>query len=124
MYSNIGGKIKGLAIAIFIIEAIISVFSAFGMAIFAMGEGELGVFLLSFLVLILGPIIAWVSSWLLYGFGELIAKTCDIANNTRGEVKKSIAQTKVDLSRIEVLENLRAQGLISEAEYQQAIAKY
>ena len=57
-------------------------------------------------------------------FGELIAKTCDIANNTRGEVKKSIAQTKVDLSRIEVLENLRAQGLISEAEYQQAISKY
>ncbi len=124
MYSNIGGKIKVLAIVLFVIEAVLSVFSAFGMVIFAIGEGELGMFLLSFLICFLGPVIAWVASWVLYGFGELIAKATDIANNTRGEAKKSQTQIKHDTSRIEVIENLRAQGLITEAEYQQAIAKY
>ena len=109
---------------LFVIEAVLSVFSAFGMAIFAIGEGELGMFLLSFLICFLGPVIAWVASWVLYGFGELIAKATDIANNTRGEAKKSQTQIKHDTSRIEVIENLRAQGLITEAEYQQAIAKY
>ena len=35
------------------------------------------------LTLILGPAVAWVSSWLLYSFGELIDKVFEIATNTK-----------------------------------------
>lgn len=118
MYDNIGGKIKGLAKAIFIVGAIAAVIA--GVAI--MGSDEETIVIGS-LVMIFGPLIAWVSSWLLYGFGELIDKTCDIARNTYGGERKSEAQSKVDYERISKIERLRSQGLITEEEYQQAISK-
>lgn len=121
MYDNIGGKIKGLAKAVFIVEAI-AVFIA-GIALMAYGEGE-GLYLfMGLIVIALGPVVAWVSSWLLYGFGELIDKTCDIARNTHGGERKSEAQSKADYERISKIEKLRSQGLITEEEYQQAISK-
>lgn len=70
MYDNIGKKIKGLAIATFIIEAVASVIAGF---IFALEGEDFGAFLL-----LLGPFAAWLSSWLLYGFGELVDKVMDI----------------------------------------------
>lgn len=118
MYDNIGGKIKGLAKATFIVEAIAAVIT--GIAFMAMDDDLAPVGLL---VMILGPIVAWVSSWLLYGFGELIDKTCDIARNTYGGERKSEAQAKVDSERIDKIEKLRSQGLITEEEYQKAISK-
>ncbi len=118
MYDNIGEKIKGLAKATFIVEAIAAVIT--GIAFMAADEDMIPVGLL---VMILGPIIAWVSSWLLYGFGELIDKTCDIARNTYDGERKSEAQSKVDYERISKIEKLRSQGLITEEEYQQAISK-
>ena len=118
MYDNIGSKIKGLAKAIFIVEALAAVIT--GIALMATDE-ELILF--GFLVMVVGPIVAWVSSWLLYGFGELIDKASDIERNTRGGARKSEAQAKVDSERISKIEKLRSQGLITEEEYQQAISK-
>lgn len=66
MYDNIGGKIKGLAKAIFIIEAIVTIITGIMLLI----TGELALF--GLLILICGPLIAWVSSWVLYAFGELV----------------------------------------------------
>ncbi|MBR5473283.1 MAG: hypothetical protein IKU82_04775 [Clostridia bacterium] len=137
MYSNIGGKIKGLAIATFIVEAIMAVLSGAVCVLgglFSLIDGLTGyysyfdeemilVMLMGLAVIVIGPIIAWVSSWMLYGFGELISKTTEIARNTRTEVKKSEAQTKLDAERISRIEKLRSQGLITEAEYQQAVSK-
>ncbi len=77
MYDNIGSKIKGLAKAIFIVEAIAIVIA--GIVIMFADEDLIPI---GFLMLILGPIVAWVFSCLLYGFGELIDKACDIARNT------------------------------------------
>lgn len=34
------------------------------------------------------PLLAWASTRLLYGFGELIDKVCDIEKNTRGGERK------------------------------------
>lgn len=118
MYDNIGGKIKGLAKVGFIVEAIAAVIT--GIALMASDEDLIPIGLL---VMLLGPIVAWVSSWLLYGFGELVDKTCDIARNTHGGERKSEAQSKVDYERISKIEKLRSQGLITEEEYQQAISK-
>jgi len=69
MYDNIGGKIKGIAKAVFIVEAIAAVIA--GIALVAIDEDLI---LFGVLTLILGPAVAWVSSWLLYVFGELIDK--------------------------------------------------
>ncbi len=118
MYDNIGGKIKGLAKVLFIVTAIAEVIT--GIALMATDEDLI---LYGFLVMIVGPIVAWVSSWLLYGFGELIDKASDIERNTRGGERKSEAQSKVDSERISKIEKLRSQGLITEEEYQAAISK-
>lgn len=118
MYDNIGGKIKGLAIAVFIAEAIVTFI--LGIAFVVSNEHIVAIGLI---VMILGPIFAWISSWLLYGFGELIDNTCDIARNTQGGERKSEAQSKVDSERINKIEKLRSQGLITEEEYQQLTSK-
>ena len=118
MYDNIGSKIKGLAKGTFIVEAIAAFIS--GIALMAAEDDLIGA---GVLIMLLGPVVAWVSSWVLYGFGELIDKTCDIERNTRGGERKSVAQTKVDTERVNKLERLRKEGLITEEEYQQAISK-
>lgn len=83
MYDNIGGKIKGLAKIIFIVEAIAAAIS--GLALIVSNEETVFAGLLA---VILGPVAAWVSSWLLYGFGEIVEKVSEIERNTRGEEKK------------------------------------
>ena len=118
MFDNIGGKIKGLAKAIFYVEAV----AAFIAGIVIMSEGD-EMILFGLLIWVVGPLVAWVSSWFLYGFGEIIDKLCAIERNTRGGERKSEAQEKIDSERISKIENLRSQGLITEEEYQQAISK-
>ena len=115
MYDNIGKKIKGLAIGTFVVEAIGFVV---GGLYTAADYDEVYI-----LMALIGPIVAWVSSWLLYGFGELIDKTSDIAACMRGEAKKSQVQINEDNERINKLEKLRAEGLITEEEYQEALNK-
>ena len=78
MYENIGSKIKGLATTIFVIEALASV--VVGIVLLATDEALV---LFGLMSLIGGPIVAWVSSFLLYGFGELIDKASEIEKNTR-----------------------------------------
>ncbi len=73
-YENIGNKIKGLAQMVFVVEAIAAVIT--GIALMATDEDLI---LYGLLVLIVGPIIAWVSSWLLYGFGQLVENSDIIA---------------------------------------------
>lgn len=152
MYDNIGGKIKGLAKALFIVAAIAEVIT--GIALMASDE-ELIVY--GLLVMVVGPIIAWVSSWLLYGFGEIIEKLTKIEQNTHGyDIKKQLLQkekfknaekdkpikndtnieSKTKIEKIEPyksnminndtfnqIEKLRQQGLITEEEYQALLAK-
>ena len=78
MYDNIGEKIKGLAKVMFIVEAIAVVIT--GIALMA-SDGDM--ILIGLLVMVVGLIVAWVLSWLLYGFGELIDNVCTIAANTK-----------------------------------------
>lgn len=117
MYDNIGGKIKGLAKASFVVATIAEVITGF--ALMAVDEDLI---IYGLLAMFVGPIVAWISSWCLYGFGELIDKACEIERNTRGGERKSEAQAKVDSERMNKIERLRAQGLITEEEYQQAIS--
>lgn len=78
MYANIGGKIKVLAKWMVIIESIAVVIGAI---LFAVEDQDM--LLYSLLAIIIGPLVAWISSWLLYAFGELVEKTVNNEKNTR-----------------------------------------
>ena len=119
MYNNIGSKIKTLAIILFVISVILGVVLAVH---FLSLDDDAILCFYAFLSVVGGVIIGWVSSMFLYGFGELIDKTTEIARNTRGSVPVSEMQQRVVDERIQKLEKLRAQGLITEEEYQQALA--
>ena len=88
-YENIGNKIKGLAQMAFVVEAIAAVIT--GIALMASDEYLI---LSGLLVLIAGPIIAWVSSWLLYGFGQLIENSDIIAEeyNRKNEKHEKVVE--------------------------------
>ena len=89
-YENIGDKIKGLAQMAFVVEAIAAVIA--GIALMISDEDLI---LYGLLVLIAGPIIAWVSSWLLYGFGQLIENSDIIAeeyNRKNEKHEKAVAK--------------------------------
>ena len=119
MYDNIGKKLKGLAKAMCIIETIGGVIAGIVM----MADGGDEEIFIGFLIMALSFFVAWVSSWFLYGFGELVDKVTDIERNTRSGERKSETQAKIDSERIDKIEKLRSQGLITEEEYQQAISK-
>ena len=74
LYQNIGEKIKRWAIVIFIVEAIASVIGAI---VIMVSAEDYWILIVGLLALFLGPLVAWVSSWLVYGFGELL-DTCSI----------------------------------------------
>ena len=89
LYKNIGDKVKGLAQFIFCAEAISAIITGFIMII-----ADSDLLLYGLLTIICGPIIALLSSWLLYAFGELVEKTCDNENNTR-QILKELQQRPV-----------------------------
>ena len=105
MYNNIGGKIKNLAFGTFLSEAIGSFTTGIVLTITGLRGDDTALLLSGFLTLLLGPVVAWVSSWLLYGFGQLISNTDDIVYMMRSdrdivETKKTI-KTKTEIKEPE-----------------------
>lgn len=80
MYNNIGGKIKGLAIGTFIFEAAGSIITGTILLLMGLLDGDEGLLLSGTLTTFCGPIVAWVSSWLLYGFGQLISNSDEVVS--------------------------------------------
>ena len=109
MYDNIGGKLKALAEIQFWIVAIASAIAGIVMLVDGMVLG---------LLFLLGvPVVAWVASWLLYGFGELVEKVCHI----EGKLCNG-ATTPID-GRTKDITDLYRQGLITGEEYKEAMSK-
>ena len=137
LYSNIGSKIKNWAKWVFIVEAIASMIGAICMMTSAEDSWMLVV---GMIVLVVGPFIAWVSSWLLYCFGEIIVKLTAIEHNTRStnaDKEESSVHTneeneqqvhiltdeeKVRNQKLARIAELRKKGLITEEMYQNAIS--
>ena len=72
MFDNIGEKIKWLAIISTILGCVFSLVGAI-----CCWASEMG--LVGFMILIGGCFFSWIGSFLLYGFGELIVRTTNIA---------------------------------------------
>lgn len=81
-FENIGGKIKILAVVITVIG--IGVSLAFGLYLLDSNV------LLGLVIAVVGSLLSWISSFFIYGFGELIEKTTEIAHNTKKDIKVEI----------------------------------
>ena len=77
LYGNIGGKIKYLAFFTALLGALGSFVS--GVMLMTTDSYFIGY---GVLLIIVGPIVAWVSSWILYGFGEIITSLQSIDGST------------------------------------------
>ncbi|MBQ2914119.1 MAG: zinc-ribbon domain-containing protein [Clostridia bacterium] len=75
MFDNIGGKIKGFASFLTWVGIIVSVI----VGIIYISNDNVGI---GILIIAIGSLSSWLSSWLLYGFGELIENSSIIAENT------------------------------------------
>lgn len=111
MFTNIGKKIKTVAKVSCLILMLASVIA--GIIVIADGNYALvGVGLL-----IVGPVLMWIGSFMTYGFGELIEKVTEIAQNTAsGKGNPATDKQKK-------LDQLLASGLITEEEYRNASTK-
>ena len=78
MFEDIGKKIKGLALTVFWIETI----GAFVTGMVLMLTSEY-LILSGLFVMFLGPLCAWLSTLVLYAFGELVDKTSQNEENSR-----------------------------------------
>lgn len=70
MYDKIGGKIKTLVKAIAIIGIVASVI--YGIVLLSLGQ------IWGIIYILIMPFLIWAGSFVLYGFGELIEKVCNI----------------------------------------------
>ena len=90
MFNNVGGKIKTVAKGLFCLGLILSVLIAIknsqGASTIFDYDSETFFSVLTLIYFIVGFFFSWVSSLILYGFGELIEKATEIANNTQSKV--------------------------------------
>ena len=84
MYDNIGRKIKGLAVASAILMIIASVIGGIWIMSF-----DYDWFLVGLLVMVMGSLLGWISSWILYGFGELIENTTELKKSIQRQMKNT-----------------------------------
>ncbi|MBO5041954.1 MAG: hypothetical protein J6D87_03220 [Clostridia bacterium] len=125
-YDDVGGKIKNLAKSSFWVEAICTIVAGFIiLADNGFKDGWWGI-----LIIIGGPLVAWVASWILYGFGEIVDKLCTIEKNTsmiykptelndarekyesKIRQKKEIEEKKVDIQKRKEAEVKKLKSLV------------
>ena len=174
MFTNIGKKIKVLAVVIFCIMAGLSLISGLIMIAEGFDYGHEDFIFGGIIIAGLGFLFSWISSFVLYAYGEIADKVSAIEYNTRGlngaqptfhqppvqpqygqapfgqppvqpqygqapfgqpqYGQPSFAQTPVQpepsqvapdvrAQRIASIENLKAQGVISEEEYRNLLAQ-
>ena len=78
MFDNIGGKIKTLAKVVCWIGIIACIIT--GIVLIAMDEDSI---LVGILTAVVGPLLSWVSSFVLYGFGQLVENSDTLVQQNR-----------------------------------------
>ncbi len=127
MFDNIGKKIKILAYVLTWVGIIASVITGIAM----MNSFDSTVRTIGLIVLIVGSLLSWASSFIIYGFGQLIENTDIIAGRNKSSDSKNVSSnqqnggtisvkpsaTNANSSKISTLNDLRKKGLITEEEY-------
>lgn len=84
MFNNIGKKIKGFAVFVAIVGMIIPILGGLGFIIAGAASNNIALPLLGILIAVVGSIMSWMSTWLLYGYGEIVDKTSSIDKKLDG----------------------------------------
>ena len=94
MFDNIGEKIKTLAKVLCWVGIGLSVIIGINAMDYSASSGVLIIFI--------GSLISWVSSFFSYGFGELIERTAENAENTKliGRILEDIEKTQPQVEKI------------------------
>ena len=100
LYENIGSKIKNLAKWIFIVEAIGAIIT--GLVLLCKDEDLI---LYGLITLACGPIVAYIGSWILYAFGELVEDVHAIRNKEE-TTRNSPTKKHKNISITESLQNM------------------
>lgn len=90
LFENIGGKIKKLAVGTFVVEAIAAIIGGIGLMVGYQGHPY--AILGGLATIFFGLFVALVSSWLLYGFGQLIENSDIVAKNTQAPATRPVAR--------------------------------
>lgn len=78
MFTNIGGKIKVLAKVVCFVGFVITLIVAITNFVLAAQVHSGVLVVLGILFLILGAVLSWVSSFFIYGFGEITSKVTSL----------------------------------------------
>lgn len=124
MYKNIGKKIKGMAIAMFVIEAIGGIATGIAMG---MSGGDTFV---ATVITVTSPFVAWVSSWITYGFGELVDNSAgNVVQSTERGIKITIDKKCDDVTVVDhrgitkLLEEGLEKGKITQEQFDEVTKK-
>lgn len=95
MFTKIGKKIKTVATVVFYVLALASIISGF-YVIFGFGRlvGTGNAILLGILIALLGCLLAWLSSIMMYGYGELVDNSAIIKDQLLGNAPSEQAAPK------------------------------
>jgi len=95
MFQNIGRKIKTLAKVICwvgiigsVVGGVIMVLSGVGVLRFN-AEAGVAAIMGGVLTVVLGSLFSWIGSFMMLGFGEIVEKVNEIAENTRPQYRKN-----------------------------------
>lgn len=80
-YKNIGEKIKMLAIIMFLVVAVVSIIMGIAIIIAGIVDGYGELIGGGLVVMLVGPIWAYISSWVLYAFGDIAVNCKRTADN-------------------------------------------
>ena len=83
MFYNAGGRIKILAKVIFVLSILLSILAWVFLMCRGLESESIFLFIVSFLVLLVGISLSWLNSIFIYAFGSFVENTAYIANNTR-----------------------------------------
>ena len=108
MFSNIGNKLKGLAITLTVLGIISSL--VYGIIVIVStedlhGSAKISGVIGGLLIIVLGSILSWVGSLALYGFGQLVDSAQNIEKRLTGKTDEyySSPQQEVDMTYINVI---------------------
>lgn len=76
MFNNIGGKIKKLAEITCLLGILASIAGGIIILIAAPTRSGIAILLAAIAAIVLGSLASWISSFVLYGFGELVENSC------------------------------------------------
>ncbi|MBR6806863.1 MAG: SHOCT domain-containing protein [Clostridia bacterium] len=134
MYNNIGGKIKGLAVFLAWVGIILSILSGIGIlsttskvgyysdSDLISGAGSL----VGLITIVVGCLLSWVGSLVLYGFGQLVENSDKQAYELSrlgyllSEDKKNQSRATIDPRKLRLYE-LLDKGVITPEEFSEKI---